>query len=88
MNLGNWGHVFGVVTVVLMIVFVGIWYWAWRPRHRRTFERLATMPLEDLTHDKPDAAAHGHAGRDRRDATDDAAESREQERETKPESKR
>jgi cytochrome c oxidase cbb3-type subunit 4 len=85
MNLGNWGHLFGVVTVILMIVFVGIWYWAWRPRHRRTFERLATMPLEDLTRDRPDAAAHGHAARGRGDATDEVAQGRKQ-RESKPES--
>ncbi len=87
MNLGNWGHVFGVVTVVLMIVFVGIWYWAWRPRHRRTFERLATMPLEDLTHDKPDAAAHGHAARRRTGGTAARAQG-EQQRASKPESAR
>ena len=43
-----WGHFSGIVTVVLMIVFLGIWIWAWRPRHRPDFERLAQMPLEDL----------------------------------------
>ncbi len=80
MNLGNWGHLFGVVTVILMIVFVGIWYWAWRPRHRGTFERLATMPLEDLTQDRPDAARHGHAPRGRADDTDQVARARQQQR--------
>ena len=88
MNLGNWGHLFGVVTVVLMIVFLGIWYWAWRPRHRRTFERLATMPLEDLAHDKPEAAAKAHAERARADAMDERAEDGEGKRESKPESNR
>lgn len=42
------GLLSGIVTIVLMLIFLGIWFWAWRPRHRRTFERLARMPLEDL----------------------------------------
>ncbi|PWK85755.1 cbb3-type cytochrome oxidase subunit 3 [Fulvimonas soli] len=42
-----WGHAAGVITTVLMLVFVGIWVWAWRPRHRRVFERLAQLPMED-----------------------------------------
>ena len=88
MNLGIWGHLYGVVTVVLMIVFVGIWYWAWRPRHRRTFDRLANMPLEDLTHHKPDAAAHGHAGRGQADVPDGRAPGEEVKQESKPESDR
>ena len=88
MSLGNWGHLFGVVTVILMIVFVGIWYWAWRPRHRRTFERLATMPLEDLTNDRPDAAAHGHAVRGRADATNEVVRGREQQQQSTRESTR
>jgi cytochrome c oxidase cbb3-type subunit 4 len=47
MNASIWGHLSGVVTLVLMLVFLGIWFWAWRPWHRRTFDRLARMPLED-----------------------------------------
>ena len=42
-----WGTLSGIVTIVLMLVFIGIWFWAWRPRHRRDFDRLARMPLED-----------------------------------------
>jgi cytochrome c oxidase cbb3-type subunit 4 len=72
-----WGHVSGVVTVVLMLVFIGIWYWAWRPRHRRTFDRLANMPLEDLARHTPDAEASGHDLRRRR--REDAAGGEEQE---------
>jgi cytochrome c oxidase cbb3-type subunit 4 len=45
---GIWGHLVGVWIVVLMLVFLGIWYWAWRPRHKDTFESLARVPmLED-----------------------------------------
>jgi len=28
-------------------VFVAIWVWAWRPRHRSSFDELARMPMLD-----------------------------------------
>ncbi len=43
----GWGHFAGVITVVLMAVFIGIWIWAWRGRHKRTFDRMARLPMED-----------------------------------------
>ncbi|KRF01800.1 cytochrome C oxidase [Frateuria sp. Soil773] len=42
-----WGHVAGVITTLLMLVFVGIWIWAWRARHKRVFARMAQLPMED-----------------------------------------
>ena len=48
-----WGHVAGVITVIVMLIFVGIWIWAWRPRHARTFERLAQIPMEDVEAGNP-----------------------------------
>ena len=42
-----WGHVAGIITVVLLVVFVGIWFWAWRARHRRVFDRMARLPMQD-----------------------------------------
>lgn len=42
-----WGHVAGVVTVILMATFIGIWIWAWRKARGRVFERMARLPLED-----------------------------------------
>lgn len=42
------GIISGVFTIVLMVTFLGIWFWAWRPRHRPVFDALAEMPLEDL----------------------------------------
>lgn len=44
-----WGHVAGVFIVMMMATFIGIWVWAWLPRHRRTFGRLARLPMEDGT---------------------------------------
>jgi cytochrome c oxidase cbb3-type subunit 4 len=37
----------GIVTVVLLVVFVGGWAWAWSPRHRKSFDEAARLPLED-----------------------------------------
>lgn len=42
-----WGHVVGVVTVILMMTFIGIWVWAWRKRHTSVFSRMAKLPMED-----------------------------------------
>ena len=46
------GIVSGVFTIVLMVTFLAIWLWAWRPRHRPTFDALAGLPLEDLSDDR------------------------------------
>jgi cytochrome c oxidase cbb3-type subunit 4 len=42
-----WGHVAGVVTVVVMLAFIVIWVWAWLPHHKLEFDALAKLPLED-----------------------------------------
>ncbi|HEX7062350.1 MAG TPA: cbb3-type cytochrome c oxidase subunit 3 [Woeseiaceae bacterium] len=41
------GHLVGVVILLLMGVFIGIWFWAWRPRHKPVFDALAEMPMRD-----------------------------------------
>ena len=46
-----WGHVVGIVTLVLMASFIGIWIWAWRPRHARVFDSLARIPMADIVDD-------------------------------------
>ncbi|MBF5056458.1 cytochrome c oxidase subunit [Alcanivorax sp. 521-1] len=42
-----WGHAIGVMIVLLMGIFLGIWIWAWRDRHRVVFQRMADLPMED-----------------------------------------
>mgnify|MGYP001060185705 CR=1 FL=1 len=37
----------GIVTAVLLVLFVAGWIWAWRPARREDFEAAARMPLED-----------------------------------------
>jgi cytochrome c oxidase cbb3-type subunit IV len=50
----TWGQIAGVITVVLMLLFVGIWIWAWRPRHRRQFDAMARLPMDDKPPAGPD----------------------------------
>lgn len=42
-----WGHLVGVSTIILMALFVGIWIWLWRKRHKKVFDRMARIPMED-----------------------------------------
>ncbi|MBS0456769.1 MAG: cbb3-type cytochrome c oxidase subunit 3 [Proteobacteria bacterium] len=54
-----WGVVAGVFIVCMMLTFIGIWIWAWLPYHKRSFDDLARLPMEDedaaaiATEDKP-----------------------------------
>jgi len=42
-----WGQVAGITTLATMVSFLAIWAWAWLPRHRRSFEELAHLPMHD-----------------------------------------
>lgn len=42
-----WGPIAGAFIVLMMLTFIGIWIWAWLPRHKRSFDELARLPLED-----------------------------------------
>ena len=42
-----WGHVIGMITLVVMLAFLAIWAWAWLPHHQREFDALAKLPMED-----------------------------------------
>lgn len=37
----------GIVTFVLLLLFVGGWYWVWRPEHKSEFDSAAMLPLQD-----------------------------------------
>jgi len=39
----------GIVTSLLLVLFVGGWIWAWSPRRKSEFEAAARMPLEELS---------------------------------------
>jgi len=38
----------GIVTALLLVVFLLGWAWAWSPRRRRDFEEAARLPLDDV----------------------------------------
>lgn len=42
-----WGNLMGFVTLAMMSLFIGIWIWAWRKRHKPVFDRMAELPMED-----------------------------------------
>jgi len=42
-----WGHIAGIVAVVVIFAFIGIWVWAWLPYHKPEFDVLAALPMED-----------------------------------------
>ena len=37
----------GIVTAVLLVLFVTGWAWAWRPARKAGFDAAARMPLND-----------------------------------------
>jgi len=43
------GHLSGVMTAVLMLVFIGVVVWAWSGRRRQGFDAAARLPLEEDT---------------------------------------
>ena len=48
-----WGQMAGFITVTLLLVFIGIWIWAWRPWHKKSFDKMAKIPMQDQdTHEQ------------------------------------
>ena len=37
----------GIVTAILLVLFIAGWAWAWSPRRQRDFDAAARLPLED-----------------------------------------
>ncbi len=37
----------GVITAVLMVLFIGGWIWAWSPRRKTDFDAAAKLPLAE-----------------------------------------
>lgn len=50
-----WGNLAGVIILILMAIFIGIWIWAWQARHKRNFDRMARLPMEDDDIDSADS---------------------------------
>ncbi|MGM0563498.1 MAG: cbb3-type cytochrome oxidase subunit 3 [Pseudomonadota bacterium] len=43
----SYGDFLGVLTVILLILFIGICVWAWSRRNVERFDRMSEIPLED-----------------------------------------
>jgi cytochrome c oxidase cbb3-type subunit IV len=43
------GVVRGMITLALLLLFVGLFIWAWSSRRKDLFDRMAQLPLEDDT---------------------------------------
>lgn len=37
----------GIVTAVLLVLFLVGWAWAWSPKRKPDFDKAARVPLED-----------------------------------------
>ena len=37
----------GIVTTLLLLLFVGLWVWAWQPRLRSGFDAAARLAVDD-----------------------------------------
>lgn len=53
MDAGTWR---GIFTVVMLLLFVGICFWAWSSRRREDFAEAARLPLEQ---DDAGGTSHG-----------------------------
>jgi cytochrome c oxidase cbb3-type subunit 4 len=41
------GTLSGIVTAILIVLFVGVWVWAYSARRRPRFDEAARLPLEE-----------------------------------------
>ena len=37
----------GIVTALLLVLFVGGWIWVWRPSRKAEFDAAACLPLKE-----------------------------------------
>ncbi|QIK80208.1 cbb3-type cytochrome c oxidase subunit 3 [Lysobacter sp. HDW10] len=40
------GALSGVISLVLLVLFVAGWFWVWSPKRREVFDAAARLPLE------------------------------------------
>ena len=41
------GTLSGIVTAILLVLFVGVWVWAYSSRRQEQFSKAAQIPLEE-----------------------------------------
>lgn len=50
----------GIITGLLLALFVGGCIWAWSPKHKRAFEQASRIPLQDADADVDHAGKRGN----------------------------
>jgi cytochrome c oxidase cbb3-type subunit 4 len=41
------GLVRGVMSGLLLVIFIGLWFWAFAAKRRKSFESASRLPLEE-----------------------------------------
>jgi cytochrome c oxidase cbb3-type subunit IV len=41
------GTLRGLITAILVILFLGVWAWSWSRKRRADFDAAAQLPLDD-----------------------------------------
>jgi cytochrome c oxidase cbb3-type subunit 4 len=56
MDAGTWR---GIFTLVMFVLFIGVWIWAWSGKRKKDFDEAAQLPLDDGDYidESPDAGA-------------------------------
>lgn len=44
----------GIMTAILIVLFIGIWIWAWSSHNKDKFDRMSSLPLEREILNKPE----------------------------------
>lgn len=44
----------GIITAILLLLFVGMWLWSWSRKRTADFDAMSQLPLDD--DDRPPAA--------------------------------
>lgn len=47
------GIISGILTASLIVMFLGIWAWAWSKNNKSAFEKMSHLPLEENTSQNP-----------------------------------
>ncbi len=46
------GEFWGVYTLLMFVIFVGIWAWAWSSKRKKAFKDAANLPFADEVPEK------------------------------------
>ena len=58
----------GVITLVVMVTFIGVWAWAWSRKRKKDFDEAANLPFRDEKDNKskPGGDGNGYSKGDRK----------------------